>query len=282
MIPSWPPALAPEASARRRAHALGAGAGAGQAPAALERWVDRLCLPFDRLPFDSGALARVAPPALLFCLVVVTLAAGPPFAVLTSLGLAGGGAFLHRGAPRRRGSAIDRELPLVLEAVARHLRAGGSLAQAIDAAAPAVSGPLASSWSRMASDVGASGLVAALEGWISLGDREIRPAERLAASALALAAESGGSPARAVDGVAATLRARLAVTYEIRALSSQARSSAAVIAAAPLVFGLLAAATDDRTAAFFRSTTGLTMLAGGLALDALGAWWMACLCRSAE
>lgn len=272
----WPRALAPEAAVRRRAQALGAGAVPPE-PSAIERWIDQLCL-----PFGSAALARVAPPAFLMCLVLVTLAAGPPFAMLTALGMAGGGAFLHRGSSRRRGSAIDRELPLALEAVARHLRGGGSLAQAIDAAAPAVSGPLASSWRRMASDVAALGLVAALERWTQLDDREIRPAERLAASALTLAAESGGSPARAVDGVAATLRARLAVTDEIRALSSQARSSAAVIAAAPLVFGLVAAATDDRTAAFFRSTAGLTMLAGGLALDAFGAWWMAWLCRSPE
>lgn len=281
MIPSWSTALAPAASARRRAHALRAGAGP-TAPAALETWLEELCLPFDHLPFGTAAVARVAPAALLACLVVMTLAAGPALALVVAIAVAGGAALLHRGAPRRRYVAVDRELPVVLEVVARHLRAGGSLAQAIAAATPTGPSPLASSWARLVSDLELVGVVAALERWMSLRGGETRPSERLAASALALAAESGGSPARAVDGVAATLRARQAVTDEIRALSSQARSSAAVIAGAPLAFGLLAAAADARTAVFFRSTAGLTMLAGGLVLDAVGAWWMASLCRAAE
>ena len=97
----------------------------------------------------------------------------------------------------------------------------------------------------------------------------------LAASALALAAEAGGTQARAVDGVAATLRERLAVDAEVRALSAQARLSAIVIAIAPLVFGALAVGTDGRTAAFLLGQPlGWLCLAGGLALDALAAWWM--------
>lgn len=269
--------LAPGSAVRRRARALGAGQAATPTPSALEGWIAQLCL-----PFDAPAMARLVPRTLLGVLVVATLTGGPTVALVAAMLSAGGALFLHRGAPRRREVAIDRELPLVLEAVARHLRAGGSLPQAIATATPNGPSPLTSSWSRMASDLELVGLVAALERWAGPEGREVRPSERLTASALALAAESGGSPARAIDGVAATLRARLAVAEEIRALSSQARSSAAVIAAAPLAFGLLAAVTDDRVAAFFRSAVGLTMLAGGLALDAVGAWWMAWLCRSGE
>jgi tight adherence protein B len=101
----------------------------------------------------------------------------------------------------------------------------------------------------------------------------------LAASALALAVSSGGSAGRAVDGVAATIRSRLAVAEELRALSSQARASAAVIALAPIVFGTAAAATDDRTLAFLSTPAGVAVLTAGVTLDALGAWWMSRLCR---
>jgi Flp pilus assembly protein TadB len=114
--------------------------------------------------------------------------------------------------------------------------------------------------------------VVALDAWPS---RCPTAGVRLAVAALALSAESGGAAARAVDGVAATLRANLAVAGEVRAQAAQARLSGLVIALAPLGFGALAAGTDARTAHFLlRSTLGSLCLAGGLALDGLAAWWM--------
>jgi tight adherence protein B len=80
--------------------------------------------------------------------------------------------------------------------------------------------------------------------------------------------------------VAETLRGRLAVAAEVRALSSQARLSGLVIALAPLVFSGLAAATDARTAEFlFRTPLGLGCLVLGIGLDAVAAAWMVRLCR---
>jgi tight adherence protein B len=180
----------------------------------------------------------------------------------------------RRGADARRLAAADAQLPTLLEAVARHLRTGGSLTEAITAQQPG--GGLAEPWLVVAVRAPVAGVVAALDGWVAGDDR---PPVRLAAAALALAAETGGSPARAVDGVAATLRARAAVAGELRALTSQARASALVIAISPVVFALLASATDRRTRAAFHTGTGTLLVLAGLALDALGAWWMARLCR---
>ena len=117
----------------------------------------------------------------------------------------------------------------------------------------------------------------ALEG---LGERQPLPGVRLAVAALCLGVETGGAQARAVDGVASTLRDRLAVTAEVRALSAQARLSALIIGVAPVGFGAFAAATDPRTARFvFHTVPGLLLLATGLALDALGWLWMRRLSR---
>ncbi len=212
-------------------------------------------------------------------LVLASISGGPGVLVVTLLALAVGVRILRRGAPARRDAAIDRDLPVALEAVARHLRGGGSLAQAISGARPPVDGALADHWDRLVADVSTMGVVAALDRWTTADARPTRPAEFLAAAALALAAETGGSPARAVDGVAATLRSRVALNEEIRALSSQARASAMVIGAAPLVFGALAGITDGRTAAYFRSAPGLVLLVAGIGLDALGLFWMMRLCR---
>ncbi|MDQ6725900.1 MAG: type II secretion system F family protein, partial [Actinomycetota bacterium] len=120
-------------------------------------------------------------------------------------------------------------------------------------------------------------LVAALEG---VAVRHPLPGLRLGVAALCLGAETGGAQARAVDGVAATVRERLAVAAELRALASQARISALVIGLAPVGFGGFAATTDPRTAQFmFHTPAGLVLLAVGLTLDGLGWLWMQRLAR---
>jgi len=169
--------------------------------------------------------------------------------------------------------AVERELPVALDAVARSLRSGASLRQAVGEAADAVPGPLGADLGRV--DVAlAHGdpLVIALDRWLSA---RALPGVRLAVAALSLGAEAGGASAQAVDGVAATLRTNLDVAAEVRALSSQARLSALVIALAPVAFSLLAATTDGSTASFLlRTPLGLVCLAIGLGLDAVGFLWM--------
>src|SRR5204863_5217618 len=72
----------------------------------------------------------------------------------------------------------------------------------------------------------------------------------LVAAALALAAEVGGGPAAALEGVATTLRERIAIERELHALGAQARASAAVMVAAPLLFTAFAAGIDPAIASF--------------------------------
>lgn len=180
---------------------------------------------------------------------------------------------------RRRGSdRYEAALPGAVDAVARALRSGASLRLAIAEAASSTPGPLGADLAGVATaiDRGAT-VVAALEAW---GERRPAPGVRLVVSALCLGAETGGALARAVDGVASTLRQRLSARAEARALATQARASAAVLAVAPLAFTAVASLADARTSAFlFRTPTGLLCLAAGLILDAAGALWMARLTR---
>ena len=237
------------------------------------------------LPVDSARLVAALPAAALVAAVLAFALLGASGVVLLVATAAVSVLARRRSAPRRLAAATEHALPGVLDGIARHLRAGGSLAQAIATTQPPPSAPdLVASWDRLTALVPVIGVTAALDDWCR-GDATTTtrpPPPRsigLAAAALSLAATTGGSPARAIDGVAATLRSRLAVADEIRALSSQARASAAVIALAPIVFGLLAGLSDPRARSFFASAPGLALLALGLALDALGAAWMARLCR---
>ena len=181
----------------------------------------------------------------------------------------------------RRGRAdadLERALPGALEAVARGLRSGASLNQALHEAAATTRGRLGMELRQVTAEAGhGAGLVEALD---RLASRRPLPGVRLAVAALCLGVETGGAQARAVDGVAVTMRERLAVAAEVQALSSQARVSALVIGIAPLGFGAFAAATDPRHARFLLHTPlGLAFVATGLVLDGLGWLWMQRLSR---
>jgi tight adherence protein B len=180
---------------------------------------------------------------------------------------------------RGRGAAlVEAALPECLESVARALRSGASLRQAVGEAATTTPGALGKELDRVADEAGhGMPLVASLE---ELGLRRPLPGLQLAVAALCLGSETGGAQAQAVDGVATTIRERLAIVAEARALAPQARMSALVIGLAPVGFGVFAASTDPRTAQFLLHTSaGLILLAAGLTLDGLGWLWMQRLCR---
>ena len=203
---------------------------------------------------------------------------GPGLAVVATVAVAVG-PLLALGVLRDRADRLaEAALPDVLEAIGRGLRSGASLSQAIAEAAGAAPPAVAPDLTVLGIEAAhGAGLAAALDSW---AQRRPLPGIRLAVAALGLGAETGGAQARAVDGVAATIRGRLAVEAEVRALSSQARSSALVIGVAPIAFALLAVGGDDGTAEFlFRTPLGLACLVAGLALDGLAAWWMARLTR---
>ena len=98
---------------------------------------------------------------------------------------------------------------------------------------------------------------------------------------LAVAAETGGAAATALDGLARSLRDALGAQAEATALSAQARLSAIVVGAAPIAYLLFAAATDPHATETLVSTSaGRICLGLGLGLDALGALWMRHITRS--
>ena len=175
------------------------------------------------------------------------------------------------GGARQRRLLVDG-LPPLLEHVARGMRSGSSLrracADAVTAGGPAGRGL----GIAVAQAERGRALPSAFAAWAAAS---VVPEERLAAGALTLAAAAGGPQARAVDGVAATLRERRAVAGEIRAQSAQARLSAVIIGVLPAIFLTWVVVTDRRTAVFLiAGPAGWACLLGGLGLELGGALWM--------
>jgi tight adherence protein B len=235
----------------------------------LERWLaPRLAAADIEPPAGSAVLA-----ALAGVTTVGLVAGGPVLAVLALLAAGGATVVTLSLLDGRRDARLERELPALLEAVARSLRSGAAIPVALREAA--TSGSLAAEdLAAVLAEVDRGRPMAvALYRWAA---GRPRPGVRLVVGALRVALASGGTPARAVDGVAATLRERAEVDREVQALATQARISAVVITVAPLAFAALGVLGDEHTATFLlRTPRGLACLAAGVALDACGAWWMA-------
>jgi tight adherence protein B len=115
-------------------------------------------------------------------------------------------------------------------------------------------------------------LTDALQRWaVEAGGEDVQ----LFATACLLGAESGRGTAEALAGVAVTLADRREVDAESQALTSQARASAGMLAALPVVFTLVMSLVDPSTiTTLFATPLGLTCLVAGVGLDAVGVWWM--------
>ncbi len=222
---------------------------------------------------DPRRWARVAVGAIGLVWAVGVVRGGAGGAVVVVVLAVVAGSVALRVSSGRGVRRADARLPDLLEHAGRSLRSGVDLVPALRAAADAVGGLHGAEVGAAVARVdGGAPLPAALAPW---GWAHPRPPVALAVGALEVAALAGGARGRALDGVAATLRARTAVAEEARALSSQAAASAAVLVALPLVVTVLGALADPRVAGDLLGTpVGLVCLVVAVVLDGIGALWM--------
>jgi tight adherence protein B len=196
----------------------------------------------------------------------------PAFGVLAVVAVGVGspvGLQCARGRGRRRAAAA---VPEALERCAMELRGGGTIPIAIAALAERDS-PLAPDFARVR-DRCALGAPFddVMARWS--GERDA-PGVRAAAGALALGVSVGGACADALDALAASLRSRLAVMAEARALSAQARLSAIVVGAAPVGYLAWSAVVDPGPLqTLVGSFAGRMCLVFAIALEAAAIGWM--------
>jgi tight adherence protein B len=224
---------------------------------------------------DPVMLGRCWAGALVLAVAVAVPAPVP--GALAALAALAAPVLARRVAAARRAERLEAQVPVALDQVAAALRAGTSLHSALAETAARTPGPLGPQLALVVRDA-ARGLPLrdAVEHW----GRSQGPTVALAGAALALGAEAGGGVARAVDGVAATIRDRHLVAAEARALATQARASAVLLAVAPVLFAALVGVADPAAARFLLTTPlGVACLVLGLALDAVGLFWMARITR---
>jgi tight adherence protein B len=235
---------------------------------------------------DDAALPLTPEQAIQWWLVAIGIVAFVGWGIAPAAGVLGAVA-VFVGVPvairvgrHRRERLVAAAVPDTLEQIASELRAGGTVATALTSIAGG-GGVLAGDVTRIGTRVRlGAGLSDALRSWA----RERRAVGvEVAAGALALSAAVGGPAADALDGVASSLRARLSVIAEARALSAQARYSGWVIALAPIGYLVVTAAVDSRSVHVLVGTgAGRACVVLGIGLELLGAIWMRAIVRAGD
>jgi len=174
---------------------------------------------------------------------------------------------------RRRSEALEVQLVELVEAAALAVRTGLSIGRAIEFAAAEAADPIAPLVQEV---VRRQRLGSSFEDALDhFGETLGTDDGRLFVLVVGIHGRSGGDLAGALDDVTATIRRRIAVRRELRALSAQGRISGAVLGSLPIAFFLVLAGTSHRELApVYRSAAGIGMVGAGMAMQGLAYVWI--------
>lgn len=241
---------------------------------------------FGRLVLETGL--DCSPVAAMLLLVVCGLAVGgslfvwyedllPGLVGLLVGMLAAMGFLLYRRSRRLR--TMHEQLPDVLDLMARAVRAGKSLEQAINLVGTEMAEPLAAEFRRCSSqlDMGLS-MSAAMR---SLS-RRIRLTEtRIMATTLTVHRQTGGNLTVTLERLAEVIRQRLSSRRRFRAAMAGGRFATILIASiGPLAFLYLVKWQPEYTKNFFEQPLGWGLLGTVVFLQAVGLIWIAGILRN--
>ena len=215
--------------------------------------------------------------ALLLSLVVglpfdVSAAAGALFGVMAHL------AEEYHG--EQQAALIESQLATAIYLMVGSLRAGASLLSAFDSALEEIGAPLRPYFQEVAGRIRLGDDPRA-----AVSDLQVHiPLEtfRLFATSLAIHWEVGGSLATTLSTVGRTVRDRIELSRRVRAQSVEAHASVGVVLLITYVLGFLMWRTNpDRLNVFLASSIGTMVVAGVIAMQAVGLIWMSRLNKTA-
>ncbi|HEY6567002.1 MAG TPA: type II secretion system F family protein [Actinomycetota bacterium] len=226
-----------------------------------------------RVQTHLSALPAWAPWASAAGTIVGVVTRGFLVGLFAAAGVACAWAVRARRQRVRAGAQRDEQLADAVRAVSSSLRAGMSTSQAIGYAESESRPPLRASLEAMNRSLQlGEPFDDALDHWSATVDTDDA---RLVAGVLRLHRRSGGDLPTVLDQVAGTLRERQAAAGEVRALTSQARLSGAILGVLPVgFFAFLWLTSREQIEGAFHTPTGIAALILGLVLEGLAFVWI--------
>ncbi len=255
-----------------------------EAPA--RSFTGRIDQAFDHLVLESG-LEIVPLSAFLMLMASGLLMGGLCWSFADTLLAAVGGAVLGMVLPlayltvvrSRRLRDVREEFAPVLDMLARAVRAGESLDQAIALVGDEAGGVLGKEFARCSRQMQMGRSVSAV--MQSLAAR-IRLVEmRLLATTLTVQRQTGGSLATTLDRMAAVVRDRLNARRQMRAATGAGRASTILVATiCPATYLVMFLWQPEHMRLFYEDPLGQGMLAIAIVLEIIGVFWAIALLRN--
>ena len=173
----------------------------------------------------------------------------------------------------RRRRTFEEQLPEILSLIAGSIRAGWGLLQSLDLVVQELSEPAAGEFRRVESEARLG---------LPLDEALSKMAERLDSDdfrwtviAINIQREVGGNLAEVLDILGQTMRDRAELKRHVRALTAEGRLSAVILYALPFLAMLTLSVTNpEYMADMFSHPVGVGMLLFGVALLAVGGFWL--------
>mgnify|MGYP000034633171 CR=1 FL=1 len=174
---------------------------------------------------------------------------------------------------RRRQNALERQLPDVLDFIARSLQAGHSFSSSMQMAASESPEPIAQEFTLASNQINFGESVH--NALFGLTQRIECSDMNYFAVAVLINREIGGDLAALLKHVSDMIRTRLQLRMSIQAMTSEARVSAWILGLIPVVLGLtLTILQPKMMSILIVDPTGQKLLGGSLLVMALGVVWM--------
>jgi tight adherence protein B len=238
--------------------------------------VGRLQLMLNRSGWSlrAGEFVAVVSASGLGAALVLLLLSGSPlvaFAAATVCGSLFVWVVARKG--RSRTQKIEEQLPSVLQMLSGSLEAGSSVLQAIELVVEEGDPPLATELARVVAETKVGRPL--LESLQALAERIGSSDLDWTVEAIRIQNQTGGKLADTLRVLADFMRARLEIRGEVRALSAEARLSAKVLTALPLLVGaFLFLFRGSYLEPLYTTSTGRVMLIVGIAGLVFGSIWM--------
>jgi len=177
--------------------------------------------------------------------------------------------FLVRSRIKKRLKTVNSQLGDTIAILSNALKAGHSFFQAVDSVSRETTGPISEEFIKLQKEINFGvNTETALENMVNrVGSDDLE----LMVTAVLIQRQIGGNLAEILDNISSTIRQRVKMKGEIRALTAQGRLSGYIIAGLPLLLGgMMAVISPDQIKLLFSEPLGWVMIGAAIVSETIG------------
>jgi tight adherence protein B len=174
---------------------------------------------------------------------------------------------------RKRFHKFEEQLPEALELIARSLKAGHAFSSGLRLVSEEMEDPIGFEFEKVLNEINFG--ISAQDALIDLTDRVPLDDLRFFVISVIIQRETGGNLAEILENLARLIRERFKLNGHVRVLSSQARLSAYILVAVPIVLAFIIHLLNPKFyEALLENPLGKYLLAAGMAWMIIGIFFM--------